>query len=90
MSFPSRGPGNLGAHFSIALLPSTMFLANHECNPPTVQSDMLIELFATPVAPGRSRFFTPAVPPPPGAKRPPMPPLKQLNLKRIASIASFM
>ncbi|KAG2443553.1 hypothetical protein HXX76_001905 [Chlamydomonas incerta] len=53
-------------------------------------SDMLIELFATPVAPGRSRFFTPAVPPPPGAKRPPMPPLKQLNFKRVAAIASFI
>ncbi|KAG2497156.1 hypothetical protein HYH03_004746 [Edaphochlamys debaryana] len=55
-------------------------------------AEMLVELFAIPVAPGRSRFFTVAVPPLPGApvRRPPMPPLRSLTLKRVASILSFM
>ncbi|KXZ47331.1 hypothetical protein GPECTOR_36g56 [Gonium pectorale] len=49
-----------------------------------------VELVAIPVAPGRSRFLSPDPPQPAkGApsRRPPMPPLHKLGLKRAANIA---
>ncbi|GFR47365.1 hypothetical protein Agub_g9071, partial [Astrephomene gubernaculifera] len=48
------------------------------------QTEMLIELLAVPVAPGRSRFLSPNTVPMPGSKPPPLPPLHLLGLQRAA------
>lgn len=51
---------------------------------------MAVELFATPVAPGRSRFFTVAAPmpkPKPGAPRPA---LHKIPLNRLPAILAFV